>query len=258
MENKVQEFLNDNFGEVRASLEGNSILFVASDIAKVMGYSTTQKITDKVDDEDKGYRTWVTHGGNQEVIVINEGGLYQVISSITKKDKDRYSKSRDFKRWITNEVLPMIRNTGGYVEDMREEEFVENYFPSFSDEVKLSMVQDLLKSNKKLKDKWGKFLDSNGTYNFTEVSKLISTMSTEEGSEIRISVIKLTDFLRGEGILNKTKSKHGFNNLPNKEYEDKFNVISVATKGSFNTTQTRVKAKGVEFIYDLVKEKIGC
>ena len=267
--NKVQEFLNDNFGEVRCCEENGVILFVAADIAKVLNYTTTQKVTDKVDDEDKGYRTWVTNKGEQKLVVITEGALYQVVGTITKKDKDRYAYSRDFKRWVTNEIIPTIRNTGAYVEDTREDEAINKYFPSFSEDVKLAMVQDLLKTNKQLKtkaDKWNKFLDSNGTYSFTEVSKLISTMAVEEKSDISISVIKLTEFLRDKGVLSKAKSpdkekenghikKGSYKNLPNKKYEDYFNVTSIHIKDNLDKTQTKVKAMGVEFIYDLVKKE---
>ena len=259
MGNKVQEFLNDKFGEVRATNENGIILFVASDIAKALKYSSTQKVTEKVDDEDKGKRSWVTLGGLQELTVINEGGLYQVISSITKKDKERYALARNFKRWITNEIIPTIRTTGGYVEENSEEEFVNKYFPSFSEEVKISMVQDLLKTNKKLQvkaDNWDKFLDTNGTYSFTEVSKLISTKATDEGLDIKITSVKLTELLRSLGILSKVKSKNGYKNLPNKEYEDYFNVSTVDTQHGFNKSQTRVNAKGVSYIYDTVKREM--
>lgn len=273
MSNKVQEFLNERFGEVRALKESEIIWFVAKDIATTLNYATTQKVTQKVDDEDiismsKSQLTnlgnWEQTGG-KDVLLINEGGLYQVIASVTKKDTERYNFSRDFKRWITNEVIPTIRNTGGYVEDEREEEFVSKYFPSFSEEVKLSMVQDLLKSNKELKTKagkWDKFLGTDSTYTFTDVSKLISTMSNEEKSDIEISSSKLTEFLRDSGILCKTKTpdkikdgkvkKGSYKNLPNKEYEEYFDVISVKANG-FNKVQTRVKSKGVEFIYETLK-----
>ena len=67
---------------------------------------------------------WEQSGG-KNVKLINEGGLYQVISSITKKDIDRYNYSREFKRWISNEVIPTLRNTGAYIEEEREEEAIK-------------------------------------------------------------------------------------------------------------------------------------
>ena len=136
MSNKVQEFLNENFGQVRGMEINNVLWFVAKDVAISLKYSTTQKVTDKVDDEDiislpKNQLTnlgnWEQSGG-KDVKLINEGGLYQVISSITKKDIDRYNYSRKFKRWISNEVIPTLRNTGAYIEEEREEEVVEKYF----------------------------------------------------------------------------------------------------------------------------------
>lgn len=272
MGNKVQEFLNEQFGEVRAGIENDIILFVASDVAKVLNYTSTQKVTDKVDEEDKGYRTWVTLGGEQKLSVISESGLYQVIFSITKKDKERYKKAREFKRWITGEVIPTIRNTGGYIEEEREEEFIYKYFTGLTEETKQAMVVDLIKNNKRLQvkaDCFDKFLDTSSTYTFTEVSKLISTISKEnEESEIKISSTKLTEFLRNEGVLCKTKTpdkkkedgtikKGSYKNLPNKDYENYFDVVSVEA-GKFNKVQTRVKPEGVKFIYNKLKENLNC
>ena len=91
-------------------------------------------------------------------------------------------------------------------------------------------------------------------------------MAVEEKSDISISVIKLTEFLRDKGVLSKAKSpdkekenghikKGSYKNLPNKKYEDYFNVTSIHIKDNLDKTQTKVKAMGVEFIYDLVKKE---
>lgn len=105
-------------------------------------------------------------------------------------------------------------------------------------------------------DGWDRFLDTNGTYNFTEVSKLISTKANDEGLDVKITSVKLTELLRSLGILSKAKSKNGYKNLPNKEYEDYFNVSTVDTQHGFNKSQTRVNAKGVSYIYDTVKREM--
>lgn len=266
MSNKVQKFLNENFGQVRAMEIDNILWFVVKDVAISLKYSTIENVTDIVDDDDiislpknklTNLGNWAKSGG-KDVKLINEGALYQVISSIKKEDIDRYDMVREFKRWISNEVIPTLRNTGAYIEEEREEEVVEKYFGGLSEETKKAMVIDLMKNNKKLKvkaDKWDRFLKSDGTYTFTETCKLISTMAEEESSDIKISAAKLTKFLREKGILSKNKSGKKYTNIPNKDYEDKFNVISVKTKGSFNTIQTKVKSTGVEFIYDLLKQQ---
>ena len=69
---------------------------------------------------------------------LTESGIYKLIFKSHKEEAER------FQDWVTDEVLPTIRKTGGMIVEGREEEFVMNYFPSFSEEVKLSMVQDLL------------------------------------------------------------------------------------------------------------------
>ena len=122
------------------------------------------------------------------------------------------------------------------------------------------MVVDLIKNNKKNKvkaSKWDKFLSTDSTYTFTEVSKLISTKAEEDNLDIRISNKKLTEFLREQGILSKNKKGTSYLNTPNKDYEDYFNVISIDVQGKFNKCQTRVKASGVEFIYDLLVKQIA-
>lgn len=254
--NRVEKFLNENFGEVRVIEENGILLFVAQDIAKVLQYDKATDLTRNLEDDEKGKQTLRTPGGDQELTIINESGLYNAILSITKRNKERYELSRDFKRWVTNEIIPTIRNTGGFVEEEREEEFVNKYFPSFSEDVKLSMVQDLLKTNKELKvkaNKWDQFKDTDSTYSFTDVAKMISTKATEEMNKtIKISNQALTKYLRENGILSKNKSGSNYTNVPNIEYEDYFNVSSVKVKGKFDKTQTRVKSNGVEFIYDML------
>lgn len=262
MTNKVEQFLSDKFGEVRALKQDNTIWFVAKDVADVLGYVTTQKVTDKVDDYDviKMSKTQLPNLGNwgqtggKDVVLINEGGFYQVVASITKKDKERYELAREFKRWITNEVIPTIRETGAYVENGREQEVVDKYFYGLSDELKLQVFKELQTNNEKLQvkaNKFDKFLDTDSTYTFTEVAKMISTKANEEYSnEFKISNQRLTKYLREKGILSKSKSSNTYTNLPNQNFEDYFDVVSRQVNDDFSKSQTRVKSNGVEFIYD--------
>lgn len=258
MSNKVQEFLNENFGQVRVMEVNNVLWFVADDVAKSLDYEIATNMTRNLDDDEKDIQTLNTLGGEQKCLIINESGLYNAVLSITKRNKERYEKARMFKKWITSEVIPTIRNTGAYIEEEREEEVVEKYFSGLSEETKKAMVIDLMKNNKKNKikaDKWDRFLDTDSTYTFTEVSKLISTKAEEDKLDIKISNKELTKFLREQGILSKNKKGTSYLNTPNKDYEDYFNVVSVDVQGKFNKCQTRVKANGVEFIYDLLKQQ---
>lgn len=107
---------------------------------------------------------------------------------------------------------------------------------------------------KEVSEKWKQFIDTESTYTFTEVSKMISTMAEKDKSDIKISNRKLTEFLRSKGILSKNKSGDKYTNMPNKDYEDYFNVTTINVKGKFDKTQTKVKGNGIEFIYDMIKK----
>ena len=91
--------------------------FVASDLAKILGYRMASDMTRRLDPDEKGTRSVRTLGGTQELTVINESGLYTAILG------SKVEGAREFRRWVTSEVLPSIRKHGMYatpatVEDM--------------------------------------------------------------------------------------------------------------------------------------------
>ena len=111
MNTEIQIFKNEMFGEVRTlTNEKGETFFIGKDVAQALGYTNTLKaIRDHVDSEDKGVNEMVTPGGNQRVIFINESGLYSLVLS------SKLPQAKEFKRWVTSEVLPQIRQTGGYL-----------------------------------------------------------------------------------------------------------------------------------------------
>lgn len=110
MESKMQIFDSAQFGRIRTfDVKGNP-WFVGRDVAVALGYKETAKaVREKVDIEDKGVSEIDTPGGKQQITIINESGLYSLIMS------SKLPSAKQFKRWITSEVLPSIRITGGYV-----------------------------------------------------------------------------------------------------------------------------------------------
>lgn len=83
--------------------------FVAADVAGALQYSEASAMTRSLDDDEKGLQIVQTPGGQQELAVINESGLYSAIL------KSRRPEAKRFKRWVTHDVLPTIRKTGAYV-----------------------------------------------------------------------------------------------------------------------------------------------
>lgn len=111
MNNTIQTFNSKQFGIIRTMVDiKGETLFVGLDVAKALGYTNTRKaLHDHVDKEDKGVTKRDTLGGTQQLVVINESGLYALILS------SKLPSAKAFKRWVTSEVLPQIRKTGGYI-----------------------------------------------------------------------------------------------------------------------------------------------
>ena len=96
--------------EVRTVIENNEPWFVGKDVAEILGYKrTADAIRQHVDKEDKGVGEIQTPGGIQNMTIVNESGLYALIFG------SKLPKAKDFKRWVTSEVLPSIRKHGTYM-----------------------------------------------------------------------------------------------------------------------------------------------
>lgn len=107
--NDLMIFNNPEFGQVRGMELNGEPWFVGKDVAVILGYSNPRDALAKhVDDEDKGVAKCDTLGGIQDLTVVNESGLYSLILS------SKLPSAKKFKRWVTSEVLPSIRKTGGY------------------------------------------------------------------------------------------------------------------------------------------------
>lgn len=114
--NDLQIFSNEEFGQVRTTVIGGEVWFVGKDVATSLGYSNARDALVKhVEAEDKGVAKCDTLGGKQDLVIVNESGLYSLIFG------SRMENARRFKRWVTNEVLPAIRKTGHFE--------MENYSP---------------------------------------------------------------------------------------------------------------------------------
>ena len=118
MTNDIQLFHNDRFGTIRAlSVDGEPEL-VASDVAKALGYRKASDMTRTLDADEKGAHIMRTLGGDQQVSTLTEPGFYRVVlqrKAACVKDEAARANVEAFQRWVTHEVLPAIRRTGGYM-----------------------------------------------------------------------------------------------------------------------------------------------
>ena len=108
--NELTVFKNEQFGEMRTVTIGEEIWFVGKDVAAILGYKDTSDAMKRhVDDEDKLTRRFADSGQNREMYIINESGLYSLVLS------SKLPSAKEFKRWVTSEVMPSIRKHGAYM-----------------------------------------------------------------------------------------------------------------------------------------------
>lgn len=144
MEN-LQIFKNEEFGEIRTVTVNSEPWFVGKDIAEVLGYAEPRSaVSKKVEECDRGVAEMETPSGKQNMTIINESGLYALIFG------SKLESAKRFKHWVTSEILPTIRKTGGYVSN--DDMFINTYLPFADDQTKLlfkSTLETVKKLNKK-------------------------------------------------------------------------------------------------------------
>lgn len=249
MENKIKIFENEEFGKIRTIIINSEPWFVGKDVAVILGYSKPRNaIATHVDCEDKKAALIQGDlGGTQQMIIINESGLYSLILS------SKMPKARDFKRWVTSEILPTIRRTGGYVAD--EDIFIENYLPFLEEPYKglfrlqimaINQLNERIRHDQPLVDFANQVAGTENVIDMNAMAKL----AVEEN--IPIGRNRLFRWLRENGILMS-------DNLPYQKFIDRgyFAVKeSVFETGTITKTyqQTFVTGRGQRFIIGLLRK----
>lgn len=121
-ENIVKNFTHDTLGSIRTVSLNNEAWFVLSDVCKSLGLSNPTIVASRIEEDE---RSKFNLGRQGNATIINESGLYAVI---LRSDKPQ---AKTFRKWVTSEVLPTIRKTGGYVGN--DDLFINTYLP-FADE----------------------------------------------------------------------------------------------------------------------------
>lgn len=106
MENRIDVFRNEEFGEIRVVEINGEPWFVAADVCRALEIKNSRDALTRLDDDEKGVALTDTLGGTQEVSTVNEPGLYSLVLS------SKLDSAKQFRKWVTSEVLPSIRKYG--------------------------------------------------------------------------------------------------------------------------------------------------
>jgi len=118
--NEDTVFQNDQFGSIRTIIRDGEPCFVAVDVCRALDIQNTADALSRLDDDEKGVDSIYTPGGEQELLIVNEPGLYALVLGSRKPE------AKAFRRWITHEVIPTIRKHGGYLTRLAIEQLLDN------------------------------------------------------------------------------------------------------------------------------------
>ena len=242
--NKVSTFNNPEFGTVRTTTINDEPYFIGKDVAEILGYERpTKAISDHVYTEDRdAVPIQDSIGRMQNTPVINESGLYSLILS------SKLPTAKKFKRWVTAEVLPAIRKTGGYVNDTAQ--FVESYFGQLEPSQKHAltmMFEESKRMSAQLKEQAPKVLFANAVETahnsilIGDLAKIIRQNGVDIGQK------RLFEWLRQNGYLIKDGQSK---NMPTQKamemslFEVKESTINNPDGSVRITRTTKVTGKG--------------
>ncbi|EHK2327352.1 phage antirepressor KilAC domain-containing protein [Clostridium perfringens] len=232
-------------------------LFLAKNVAEWIDYSykdsrktarDTSKMLKTIDEEEKLVGTLFLSGQNREAWFLTEDGLYEVLM------QSRKPIAKEFKKEV-KKILKQIRLTGGAVRN--EEEFIKNYFPSFSEEVKQAMVLDLRKQNEKIQkelEEKNRFLNQISASSNSILVRDVAHLATKQN--IKIGEKRLWNKLREWGLIQKGSTKPMQRALEQGLFE-KAEFVIQRSYGVETKFTTRVTGKGQIYIIDKLLKEVG-
>ena len=169
IQNGIKVFENPIFGQIRMVMVDDEPWFVAKDISDKLGYAQTSNMMKRIDDED--FKSSVLDGMNMKSLLINESGLYSAIIG------SKLPSAKQFKHWVTSEVLPSIRKHGAYATKDTIDKIISN--PDYG----IMLLQNLKEEREKREEAERKnaiLSHVNKTYTMTEIAKELGLRSANE------------------------------------------------------------------------------
>ena len=250
MEQIIKIFENEKFGRIRTITKDGEPWFVIADVCRALEIRNSRMVAGRLD-RDELMSVKLTSGGQRrEMTVINESGLYAVI---IRSDKPQ---AQSFRKWLTSEVIPTIRRTGGYVSN--EEMFIENYLPfldePYRDLFRLQMTA-IEKLNERIRHDKPLVEFANQVSNTDNLIDMNAMAKLAADEHFKIGRTRLFRWLKYMGVLMA-------NNLPYQQFIDrgyfavKESVFEVdGMKKTYQ--QTLVTGKGQRFVINLLKKYYG-
>ena len=239
--NEIQEFVNKQFGTIRTVVIDGEPWFVAKDVCDILG---VQNVTQSMQQLEDFERSMFNIGRQGEVNIISESGFYTLVL------RSRKPIAKPFRLWVTQEILPQIRQTGGYI-PIKEEEpnevflaravQIANETIKHKDEI-IDNQKKRIESLEETEQDWKLLMDTKGTFSVNEIAHFIG-----------IGEYKLFSYMRNIGLL--FKNENG-DNVPyeNTTNKGKFTAIPAIAPDGTAHLQTRICPDGISYITKLLRK----
>lgn len=198
--NQLQVFKNELFGELPVIVVDGQELFGATEAASALSFADPYKaVANHVDEEDSTVHPVLTEGGTQNKKFINESGLYSLIFGAARQGNNPTirEKAKGYKRWVTSEVLPIIRKTGGYVAN--EDMFIETYLPHADEGTKLmfrATLENVRRANERIR-----VMQPKADYFDALVERNLLTNIRDTAKELKVKERDFVNWLLDRGYL---------------------------------------------------------
>jgi anti-repressor protein len=225
--NQLQQVFQYGSCSVRTIIKDDEIWFVAKDVCNVLEISDVSKAVSRLDEDEKGTTSILTPGGQQNLLIVNEPGLYSLILTSRKQE------AKQFKRWVTHEVLPSIRKTGSYSIQIPK---------TFSEALRLAAdLQEKIERDRPKVESYDRFISGENYQKVGEVAKILGYGRNNFFKKLRQMGLLMSD------------------NTPYQKYIDrgyfvvKEKPIQMGDQ-VINKPQTYITAKGIAYIDKLLQQ----
>lgn len=232
--NQIHNFVNNQFGEIRTIIINGEPWFVAKDICNILGIANpTDAINKGLEDFE---RARFNLGRQGEANIINESGFYALVL------RSRKSIAKPFRLWVTQEVIPQIRKTGGYIPISSQDDDLTIMAKAHQIlERTIAQKDQLIQQLQPKADTFDMIMSSDGTFSMNQVAK-----------QVGMGEYYLFAYLRGKKVL----FYEGTDNVPYERFRKNgyFKVIDTISPDGKSHCTTRVTQKGLDYICKIIRK----
>ena len=231
--NNIQVFTNQHFGQVRVVMRDGEPWFIAADVCRALDVDNNRQAVSRLDEDEKGVILNDTNRGKRSMAVISEPGLYALVLGSRKPE------AQSFRRWITHEVLPAIRQEGAYMTPERLHEVLEDPDTLIALAQRLKLMQE---KNRTLAAKNVELLPK-ADYFDRLVDHDVNLTLRETAKELGVKERSFIDYLIEHGYLYRDKKQHL---MPYADHVDTLFAVKecVNERTGWGGTQTLVTPQG--------------